>query len=90
MPYRFFSNIGTANALREQVTAAIRNDEQLLLELDDAPVTVTIKSVLRHDEELVVTTNETQDKSTILLHIPYSTDPQTAAQAELISYTEGA
>lgn len=90
MRYHFFSNIGAANVLREQLATALSNDAELLLALDDVPVTVTIKSMLRHDDELVVTTHDTQDGSTILLHIPYSTDPTTAAQAELISYTEGA
>ena len=86
--HRFYSNIGLASTLRSRVAVALEKNEAMLLILDEIPRTVTITNSARADDELVVMCSDTDDGSTIVLHLPYS--PNAAAQAHVISYTEGA
>lgn len=85
----FLSNIGDADTLRARVTDALDNNRLLTLILDDEKVRkVRIISATPAVEELTVLCSDTTGGSTIVLHLPYSFG--SAAQADLISYSEGA
>lgn len=85
----FLSNIGDAEKLRERVTDALENNRALTLILDGEDArTVRIISVTATDEELTVLCSDTNDSSTVILHLPYSSGA--AAQADVVSYLEGA
>lgn len=68
--------------------AALDNNASMPLVIDETRRTVKITNSAPADDELVVMCSDTDDSSTIVLHIPYS--PNAAAQAHVISYTEGA
>jgi len=86
--HRFYSNIGLASTLRSQVMVALDNNAAMRLVLEETLRMVTITNTAPADDELVVMCSDTDNGSTIVLYLPYS--PNAAAQAHVISYTEGA
>jgi hypothetical protein len=87
--HRFVSNIGPADELMDRVLSTLGTTTGILsVPIEGSIRSVVIRSITVQHDEFVVKCTDIGDESTIVLHIPRMTG--SAAQADIISFTEGA
>jgi len=82
---QFLSNIGPADELRERVMKSIGHADLFIL-LDKSR-TVMVNQIIPKRDEIDVLCTDENDKTTIVLHLPYAAN--SVAQAHLIFYPKG-
>lgn len=84
----FLGNVGLAEDLRQRLLQALYEDSTVFLVVDQAR-TVAIQGtsvhVMRRSKELDVTCIDTEDGTTVTLHLPYA--PEAVAKATIVRPT---